>query len=292
MQIESLKTFCDLAESESFTKAAQINSVTQSAVSQTITAMEKQFKSLLIERSKKNFRLTSEGQVVYDYAKRLLQSYDAIQSKMQELKNEISGRIRIATVYSIGLYDLPGYVKTFLKNYPEVNLHVQYRRSNQVYDDVIGNIADLGLVAYPGRDSRLEIVHLRGDPLVLICHPQNPLAKLKSIKLKALEGQKFISFDPDMPTRKKLDKMFKDQGTSVEHVMHLDNIETLKRVVEMGSGVAIVPEETVRLEVASQALAAVKVEGNHRRELGVIYTKRKVLSPAMKKFINLLQETP
>src|ERR1035438_38649 len=104
MQIESLKVFCDLAETKSFTRAAQINGVTQSAVSQTISALEGHFKSLLIERSKKNFRLTPEGEVLYDYSKRMLLSYDAINSKLQEIKDVVSGNIRLATVYSLGLH--------------------------------------------------------------------------------------------------------------------------------------------------------------------------------------------
>jgi len=173
MQIESLKVFCDLAETESFTKAAQINEVTQSAVSQTISTLERQFKSLLIERSKKNFRLTPEGQVFYDYSKRILQSFDALHSKLQELEGVISGNIRVATIYTIGLHVLPPYLKRFLKEYPSVNVHVEYRRPNQVYEDVLGNVVDLGLVAYPMRDAKLELVPLRKEPMVLICHPQN-----------------------------------------------------------------------------------------------------------------------
>src|SRR5487761_2501226 len=153
MQIESLKMFCDLAETESFTKAAQINNVTQSAVSQQISSLERQFKSLLIERSKKKFRLTREGEVLYDYS-----------------KNIISGTIRVTTIYSIGLHDLPPYIKRFLKSYPTVNVHVESRRANQVYEDVLSNVVDLGLVAYPNRDNRLELVPLRKDPLALICH--------------------------------------------------------------------------------------------------------------------------
>src|ERR1039458_7152125 len=102
MQIESLKVFCDLAETKSFTKAAAINSVTQSAVSQTISALERRFNSLLIERSKKNFRLTPEGGVFYDYSKRILQTCDALHSKLQEIENVVSGSIRVATIYSIG----------------------------------------------------------------------------------------------------------------------------------------------------------------------------------------------
>jgi LysR family transcriptional regulator, transcriptional activator of the cysJI operon len=291
MQFESLKVFCDLVETKSFTKAAQANEVTQSAVSQTISALEAHFKSLLVERSKKNFRLTSEGQVLYDYSKRLLQTYGAIHSKMQELKHVVSGTIRLSTVYSIGLHDLPPYVKRFLKDYPEVNIHVEYRRANQVYEDVLANIVDLGLVAYPTPDPRLETVLLRKDRLVLTCPPQHPLAKLKVVKFKQLNGQKFISFDPDMPTRKALDQIFKKHGVAAKHVMEFDNIETAKRAVEIDSGIAIVPEDTVRQEVTNETLAAVRLEGDNYRQLGVIYKKSKVLSPAMKQLISLLKES-
>jgi LysR family transcriptional regulator, transcriptional activator of the cysJI operon len=291
MQIESLKVFCDLTETESFTKAAQINGVTQSAVSQTISSLERQFKSLLIERSKKNFRLTAEGEVLYDYSKQVLQTYDALHSKLQEIKEVISGNIRVATIYSIGLHVLPPYLKNFLKNFPTVNVHVEYRRPNQVYEDVLGNVVDLGLVAYPIRDAKLDIVPLLKDPLVLICHPQSPFAKLKSIKFKALSGQNFVSFERDIPTRRALDKLLKEHGASVNHVMEFDNIETVKRAVEIDSGIAIVPQETVRQEVANQTLAAVRLEeGDFFRPLAVIHKKNKVLSPAIKEFIALLKE--
>ena len=291
MQIESLKVFCDLAETKSFTKAAQINNVTQSAVSQTISALERRFQSLLIERSKKNFRLTPEGEVFYDYSKRILATCDALFSKLQEIEDVISGNIRVATIYSIGLHVLPPYVKKFMKSYPTVNVHVEYRRDNQVYENVLGNVVDLGLVAYPTRDARLEIVPLRKDRLVLICHPQHEFAKRKSVKVKALNGQRFINFEHDIPTCKALDKIFKDHRVSVEQVMQFDNIETVKRAVEIESGVAIVPQETIGEEVATHTLAAVELEGGrYTRPLAIIYKKNKVLSPAIKQFIAMLKE--
>ena len=291
MQIDSLKVFCDLAESESFTKAAQINNVTQSAVSQQISSLERVFKSLLIERSKKRFRLTREGQVLYDYSKQIIATYEALGSKLQEIKDIISGTIRVATIYSIGLHDLPPYLKKFLKAYPTVNVHVEYRRANQVYEDVMGNVVDLGLVAYPTRDNKLEIYPLRKDPLVLVCHPQHPLAKQKRIKMKTLSGQKFIGFQPDIPTRKALDKILKENNVDVQHVMEFDNIETVKRAVEIDAGVAIVPQTTVVQEVAKQTLAQVELDdGDFFRPLAAIYKKNKVLSPAMKQFLSILKE--
>lgn len=286
MQIESLKVFCDLAETESFTKAAQINEVTQSAVSQQISSLERLFNSLLIERSKKRFRLTREGEVLYEYSKQVLQTYNALKGRLEEIKEIVSGTIRVATIYSIGLHDLPPYLKQFLKAYPTVRVHVEYRRANQVYEDVIGNVVDLGLVAYPTRDPKIEIYPLRKDPLVLVCHPQHPLAKNKSTKLKALSGQKFIGFEPDIPTRRALDRILRENGVNVQHIMEFDNIETVKRAVEIDAGVAIVPQETVVQEVAKQTLAQVTLEdGEFYRPLAAIYKKTKALSPAMKQFL-------
>src|SRR5262245_4924903 len=261
MQIESLKVFCDLAETESFTKAARINAVTQSAVSQQISSLEKSFKSLLIERSKKKFRLTREGQVLYDYGKQITQIYQGLFSKLQEIKDIISGTIRVATIYSIGLHDLPFYLKKFLKAYPTVNVHVEYRRSNQVYEDVLSNVVDLGLVAYPGRDSKLEVVPLRKEMLVLICHPQHPLAKLRTIKFQDIAGHTFVDFEPDIPARRAIDTVLKENGVTVQHVMEFDNIETVKRAVEIEAGIAIVPRGTVLQEVAKQTLSEVMIEG-------------------------------
>ena len=290
MQIESLKVFCDLVETESFTKAAQINGVTQSAVSQTISSLERIFKSLLIERSKKQVRLSREGQVLYDYSKQILQAYDSLDSQLKELKDIISGTIRVATIYSIGLHDLPPYVQKYMKSYPTVNIHIEYRRANQVYEDVHSNIVDLGLVAYPVKDAKLEIIPLRKEPLVFICHPQHPFAKQKSVKLKSLTGQNVIGFEPDIPTRKALDKILREHGVDVKYVMEFDNVETVKRAVEIEAGVSIVPLSTVTQEISKHTLAAIKIEdGEFYRPLAAIYKKSRVLSPAMKQFLTILK---
>jgi LysR family transcriptional regulator, transcriptional activator of the cysJI operon len=290
MQIQSLKVYCDLAETRSFTKAAALNGVTQSAVSQTIGALERLFKSLLIERSKRKFRLTREGEVVYEHAKKILGLHSSLEHRMEQVRDLISGNLRVSSIYSIGLHDLPPYITKFLQSYPTVNVHVEYRRANEVYEDVQGNVVDLGLVAYPSKAVGVDIVPLRKDPLVLICHPQHPLARLKVVKLKALAGQKFVNFETDIPTRKALDRIFRDRGVGVVGVMEFDNIETVKRAVEIDSGVSIVPVVTVKDEVANGALAAVPfVETGLERPLAAIYKNNKALSPAMKQFITVLK---
>ncbi len=291
MQIETLKVFCDLSESTSFTKAARINGITQSAVSQQINSLEKHFSAMLIERSKKKFRLTREGEVLYEYSKQIVQSYESLQNKLQEIQEVVSGTIRVATIYSIGLHDLPPYIKKFLKTFPTVNVHVEYRRSNQVYEDVLSNVVDIGLVAFPQKDSKLESVHLKNDTLVLICHPDHPMAKKKQAKLEDISGYKFIGFESDIPTRHAIDQKLKQEKVEVKHVMDFDNIETVKRAVEINAGISIVPHLTVVQEVAKKTLVEVPFgDKDLQRPLAAIYKGSKVLSPAIKEFINILKK--
>ncbi len=290
MQIESLKVFCELVETGSFTKVAQINGVTQSAISQSISALERAFKSLLVERSKKGFRTTREGEVVYEHSKQILQTYAALNSTMQSLKGVISGEIRVAAIYSVGLHHLPPYLKQFMQSFPTLTIHVEYRHSSQIYEDVLSNIVDLGLLAYPVKSSKIEIVPLHKEPLVLICHPQHPFAKQKNLKLKQLESQKVIGIAPEVPTRKALDKILDEYDVALNYVMEFDNEATIKRAVEIDAGIAIVPESTVRQEIADHTLAAVELErGRLLRPIAAIYRRDRVLSPGMKEFLALLK---
>jgi LysR family transcriptional regulator, transcriptional activator of the cysJI operon len=290
MKIESLQVFRDLAETRSFTRTAQVNGVTQSAVSQQISALERLFKSPLVQRGKRRFCLTPKGSLLYEHSQEILQTFGALQNTLEKSRGVISGTIRVASIYSIGLHDLAPYQKEFLKRYPAANLHIEYRRAEQVYEDVLGNVVDLGLVAFPARHRELQTILLREEPLVVICHPQNPLAKRKTIPVKALDGQKFISFERNVPTRRALDQIFKANRITVKHVLEFDNIEIVKQAVEIDSGIAIVPQSTVRVELANRTLAMVRLEGDFTRPQAVIYTKSKVLSPAMKQFVALLKE--
>src|SRR5271157_5967502 len=197
MQIENFKIFADLVETRSFSRAAKLNNITQSAVSQQARAMERHFKALLVDRSQKQFQLTREGQRVYDAAKNVLHAYETLLSELQEMKKVVSGTIRISTIYSIGLHELPPFIKKFLHDFPSVNVRVEYRRSNLVYEDILHNSVDFGLVAFPARLRQIEVLPFREDHLVVITHPQHALARRGEIEVDDLAGQKFIGFDPD-----------------------------------------------------------------------------------------------
>ncbi len=289
MQIENFKIFADLVETKSFSKAAKLNGITQSAVSQQARAMERNFKTLMIDRSQKQFNLTREGQRIYDAAKEILHVYEKLESELQEMKKVISGTIRISTIYSIGLHELPPYVKKFLHEFPSVNVRIEYRRSNLVYEDILHNAVDFGLVAFPQKQRQIEMLPFRNDRLVLITHPNHPLAKTAEVDLKTLSGFKFIGFDPDIPTRKAVDQIFRDNKLEVTPVMEFDNIETVKRAVEIDHGIAIVPHATVQQELRQGTLAVVPFKGKEfTRPLAILHRKGRVLTPAMRKFVETL----
>ncbi len=291
MQIENFKIFVDLVETKSFSKSAKINAITQSAVSQQARAMERHFKTLLVDRSQKQFQLTREGQRVYEASRDLLRIYDELAGELQEMKKIISGTIRISTIYSIGLHELPPYIKQFLVDFPSVNVRLEYRRSNLVYDDILHNAVDFGLVAFPVKTRQIEQIPFRNDRLVLITNPHHPLAKFSAegVELKQLAKQKFIGFDPDIPTRKAVDQIFRENKLDIEPVMEFDNIETVKRAVEIDHGIAIVPQATVVQEQKQGSLAVLSFKDREfTRPLAILHRKGRVLTPAMKKFVEIL----
>jgi len=287
------KIFRDLTETRSFSKAAALNSVTQSAVSQQISTLERRLKCLLVERGKKEFALTPEGQRFFEGACALTDTHDRMMAELQEMSRKVTGSVRVSTVYSIGLHELPPFIKRYLKQFPLVNVHVEYRRANQVYEDVREQNADLGLVAFPEKKTRLEIKPFRRDRLVLICHPHHRLANFRAIPIRQILGNKFVGFDPDIPTRRALDRIFSKRHISVEQVMDFDNIETLKRAVEIDMGISIVPFSTVTQEVANNTLKVVEFTDEQIfRPLGIIFRRGRVFSPALKEFLKVLKSEP
>ena len=289
MQLDSMKVFCDLAESRSFTNAARISGISQSAVSQQINSLERHFGALLIERSKKMFRLTVEGRLLYEHSKEIINSYEALTSNIQSLKNVVSGNIRISTIYSLGLHTLPPFLKKFLKKFPTVNVHVEYSHAEKILEDILGNVVDLGLLAYPGKNGKLNIIPLMEEPLVLVCEPGHPLASRGSICLAAISGENLVGFHIDIPTRRGIDRELREKKITVNTVTEFDNIETVKRAVEIGAGVAIVPEVTVAQEVQLGSLASVKFSDVRlARPVAVVHKKSKTLSPALQQFLSIL----
>ena len=290
MHIQNFKTFCDLVETKSFSKAARLNEVTQSAVSQQLKAMEAHYDMLIIDRNQKKFRLTPQGTALYSTFKEILDLYEKLNCEIQEMRNIVSGTIQISTVNSIGLHELPPYLKSFIKQFPSVNARVEYRRANLVYEDVLHGNADLGLVAFPPPHKDLTIIPFANDELIIVMSPEHRLTKKRSISMNDLSGVEFVAFERDIPTRKATDEILAKAGVEVQVVMEFDNVETVKRAIEINAGIAILPASTVITESERNQLVIYKLEGGiHNRPLAVIHKKNRILTPALRSFVELMQ---
>ncbi len=293
MNIETLKVFCDLVEMQSFSLAAERNFVTQSAVSQQIKSLEEKFKRRLIERvrGRRDVRLTPSGEVFYEESKNVLDAYDQLNENMNRLVGRITGVVKVATVYSVGLHELPPKVREFMSKFPSAKIDLEYSRTTRVVRDVLKGLVELGVVAFPEPRRGLTIIPMASDRLVLICPPDHPLAKKNTIKVKEIKGENFVLFERDVPTRKATDKIFKSHGVSVQKVAEFDNIETIKRAVEVGFGLAVVPYPSVVDEEKNGQLSVIKfTEKEWIRNVGVIYRSDRELSLSAKKFVQLLEE--
>jgi LysR family transcriptional regulator, transcriptional activator of the cysJI operon len=289
MHIETLKVFCDVVETRSFSTAAAQNFVTQSAVSQQIRALENRYETKLIERTRGNVRVTPAGEMVYHASKEIVQRFLDMEGGLQTLQHRVGGNLRIATVYSVGLYELSEPLRRFLRAYPQVSVHLDYSRSTKIHEDVMRGSVDLGIVAYPAKRPQIEALPFREDRLVLICHPQHPLAAHRQVSIKKLHGERFVGYERDVPTRRAIDRVLRSHGVVVRYVSELDNIDTIKRFVEIGQGVAIVPEPAVRGEVKSETLCVLHFsDAKLMRQLAIIYRKGTNFSLAAQRFIDLL----
>jgi LysR family transcriptional regulator, transcriptional activator of the cysJI operon len=292
MHIETLKTFCDLIETGSFSKAAQLNFVSQSAVSQQVKALETRYDRQLIERGqRKGVALTEAGKIFYAECKEVLERFRTLEERMRAETAAIVGTVKVATVYSIGLHELPPYVKQFMKAFPQVKVHIEYSRTDKVYEACLNNTIDFGIVALPLRRPNIAVIPLREDKLVLVCSPEHALAHKRQVSLRQIAGEDFIAFERDIPTRKTIYRILKQHKIAVNTVMEFDNIETIKRSVEVGIGLSILPETAVVSEVRSGLLARLDfTEGTFTRAIGIIHRRGRVFSAAAREFVQLLTE--
>lgn len=182
------------------------------------------------------------------------------------------------------------YMQEFLAQHPKANVRLEYLHPNRVYQAIEDDVADLGLVSYPKSSRTIEAIAWREEPMVLVCAPSHPLAQRRRLGLAELEGQKMIGFDNELTIRREIDRVLQLHRVAVDVVMEFDNIETIKRAIEIDAGVGLLPEPTVAREVHSETLCAVPLDTDELvRPLGIIHRRGKELSAAARRFIELLE---
>ena len=291
MHIETLKIFCDLAELRSFSKTAEKHLLSQSAVSQQLAQLELAHKCQLINRKKRPIELTKAGQLLYKAATDMLDRHEQLKSELNALKSPAGNRINVAAIYSIGMHTLPSYVKKFMVSYPDVNVHIEYFSADRIYELVMAGDIDVGLVAIPKRDKRLDVYDFEDEPLVLVCSPKHPLSHESQVDIHKLQFERFIGFEKDVPTRMWIDNILQRYNIVVRPVMEFDNIETVKRAVEINSGISILPQTAILQEVGSGTIKTIGFSNeNFVRPTGIIVRKNKILGQAGRYFIELLRK--
>jgi DNA-binding transcriptional LysR family regulator len=284
--------FCDVVETGSFSRAAQLNHVTQSAVSQQVRALEVRYEQKLLSRSARQVTPTPAGERLFRGSKEVLARFAEVESEIRENAPEVQGTCTVSAIYSVGLHELGRLQKELLKLHPKINLRLNYRRSDQVYDDVILGAAELGLVAWPQARAGVDTLPFRDDKMSLVCAPSHPLAAKQKATLAAIAAHPFIAFDREAPTRKGIDRLFREKGLELNPVMEMDNVETIKRAVELGLGVAVLPTATVEHEVAEGTLASRPfADGPLTRPIGILIRKGKYLDRASQAVLDVLKQS-
>ncbi len=292
MHIETLKMFCDLAELLSFSKTADKNMVSQSAVSQQLAHLEVAHKCQLINRKKRPIELTRAGELLYNAARDIVERHEKFIHEINALKSSHKSRVNIAAIFSIGMHTLPRYVKKFMVRFPKVNVHIEYLSASTIYELVLTGDVDIGLVAVPKMDKRLQVYDFGHEPLVFVCGRSHPLSGESHIDIHKIQYERFIGFEKDVPTRIWIDSILQRYNIVFRPVMEFDNIETIKRAVEINSGISILPKTAVLQELSSGTIKAIPFSNeNFVRPTGIIVRKDKLLSQPAKHFINMLRKS-
>ncbi len=290
MNLKSLKIFCDIVSRRSFSKAAAENGVSQSSASQVVGQLEAHLGVRLIDRSTRPPAPTREGQAFYEGCRKIIAAYDALEDQVRTLHEEVAGRVRVAAIYSVGLHHMSRYVQEFMSRHPKANVRLEYLHPDRVLESVEQGQADIGIVSYPRSSRAIEAEPWREEPMVLVCAPGNAFAGRVQVSLDELHGQRMVAFDSDLVIRHELDRSLAAVGAEPAIVMEFDNIETIKRAVEIDAGVALLPEPTVGRELAAGTLSMVRLAGDEVvRPLGIIHARGKPLAPTAQRFVELLR---
>ena len=290
MQIETLKLYCDVVRLRSFSRGAEANHLQQATASLTVQRLEEHLGVTLIDRSCRPWKLTREGTKFYDGCREMLARYYELESELRGTQSAADTVVRVAAIYSASLRDLSRCVRRFTELRPQARVELEYLHPSRVCERVLNDEVDLGILSFPEGRRGLAVIPWRNEPMVLACHPQHRLAMEKKITLAELAGEPFVGFDADLVIRKRMDAFLREHGVEVKVVLTFDNIEAVKRAVEVGSGVAILPQPTLEHELQANTLSAVPFSPQKfARPMGIVYRQGRRLYPNTEAFIKLLR---
>ncbi len=269
--MQTLRLFSDVARRHSFSEAAKLHGITQSAASQRMSSLEKRLGVTLFDRSVRPLALTEAGEIFLAGCIELLEQYDRLQRRVMGLGGDPAGSVRVSAIYSAGIDLLERIRIGFVAAHSTVNVEIHYQHPEKVYQAVREHECDLGIVSYPQRWRQVGVIPLRDEVMVVVAQPGHPLTRRASVRPTDLNGVRMVNFDPHLPVARHIRAYLRHHGAEpiVEH--QFDNIDTIKNAVASTEGVAILPRRTVMQEVEMGVLAAVALEPQLLRPLGIIF---------------------
>lgn len=265
-----------------------MNGVSQPAASQHIHDLEARLGVTLLDRSTRPFTLTPAGRLYTDLCRDVLHRHEEFEVALEALRNRVESTVKVASIYSVGLSEMSEIKEEFARQCPDARLEVEYLRPDKVYAAVLSDSVDLGIVSYPQASRQLQVIPWRQERMVVAAAPSHFLAKKSVVKMTDLHGQDYVAFDDDLVIGHEIDRFLRDRGVEVNRTMHFDNVQMIAQAVALGAGVAILPERALRGEVVLGRLAAIPMEADLVRPLGVLHRRRKRFHMAAQRFLDLI----
>src|ERR1051325_1488441 len=290
MQIEALKIYCDVVRFHSFSRGAEANDVLQSSASQAVQTIEENLGVTLIDRSRRPWAVTDEGKAFYEGCREVVDRYHEVVAQVKNRRAAVDSVIRVAAINSVNFADMGRYVERFNQLHPGAKVEIEYAHPDRVCERVLNDEVNLGILSYPEERKGVSVIPWREEPMVLACRPEHRFARLRKFDVKQLADEKLVGFDAELVIWKKLDRFLKDHAVEVNVMVRFDNIEAIKRAVEAGSGVALLPRPTLEHELELGTLAAVPLANSgFSRPIGIIHRKGRKLYANTEAFIEVLK---
>lgn len=272
--MQTLRLFVDVARCQSFSQAANLHGVSQSAASQRIHQLEKSLGVTLIDRSQRPLRLTEQGERFFIGCQDILERYDRLELSICKQPSMQPVTLRVAAIYSAGIELLHNIRERFQKAHPHIEIELHYEHPQVIHQMVRDNQVDLGIVSYPKHWKGVEMVPLRDEMMVLVCSPQDTLASQAVVTPDDLTDRQMICLEPHLPVGRNIRQYLRKQDASVRIVESFDNIDTIKNAVAAIGHVAILPRRTILREAAAGTLSWGRLDPPLSRPIGIIHRKR------------------
>jgi DNA-binding transcriptional LysR family regulator len=290
MDINQLEVLVTVAREQSFSRAARALNRTQPAVSQAIRRLELELGESLFDRSSKDGTLTAAGRVIHDVAQQMLNLRHGAHAAIKELKDLHRGKLTLSANEYTVMFLLP-VVPVFRARHPHIKVEVKRSLGSRIPAEILGREFEIGVVSYKPADAAISSVQVMTDELALIVAPDHPLAGNDTVSVKELGAESFIAHNVASPYREKVVRTFEKYKTPLNISMEMPTLEAIKRLVEQGLGVALVPRLTAQSEIAREQVVALTVrEMRLERGIHLIYRKGATLSHAAKAFLRVAKE--